>query len=294
MPSWKGKSRGGAFGHRFFIFLINKLGIRSAYAFLTLIVVYFIPFAPSATKASYSFFGKILGYSFPKTIKMLFLNYYRFGQILIDKVAVRSNSSDKYRYEFENYDRFLSVLNGNTGVIMIGAHVGNWEIGGTFFGEYASKINIVMFDAEYQKIKDVIDQNSEKPLYKVIPVSDQNFEHIYGIKEALENNEYICFQGDRFVSDNKSYEYDFFGKKAKFPAGPFYLAERYGVPVVFYFSIREKGMKYRFKFFVPDKSKNKDKKDGSRSLAQQYVTVLENIVREYPEQWFNFYDFWNE
>ena len=36
---------------------------------------------------------------------------------------------------------------------MIGAHVGNWEIGAPFFDEYGKKINIVMFDAEHEADK---------------------------------------------------------------------------------------------------------------------------------------------
>ena len=29
-------------------------------------------------------------------------------------------------------------------------------------------------------------------------------------------------------------------------------------------------------------------------LGKQYVTELEAIVKKYPHQWFNYYDFWNE
>ncbi|MFR4236874.1 MAG: hypothetical protein ACLT1W_11990 [Alistipes onderdonkii] len=39
--------RGGGFGYNFFILLMKVAGIRSAYAFLSLVVVYFIPFAPA-------------------------------------------------------------------------------------------------------------------------------------------------------------------------------------------------------------------------------------------------------
>ena len=48
---WNGKSRGGRFGYQFFVYTIKLLGIRCAYCFLAFIVVYFIPFAPKATKA---------------------------------------------------------------------------------------------------------------------------------------------------------------------------------------------------------------------------------------------------
>lgn len=44
---WSGRSRGGGFGYNFFILLMKVAGIRSAYAFLSLVVVYFIPFAPA-------------------------------------------------------------------------------------------------------------------------------------------------------------------------------------------------------------------------------------------------------
>lgn len=294
MPSWKGKSRGGAVGYRFFIFLITKLGIKFAYTFLVFVIIHFVPFAPAATKAAYLFYRKGFRYSLFKTIGMIFVNYYRFGQILIDRIAVKSKLADKYRYEFDNYEHFLSVLNGGTGVIMIGAHVGNWEVGGSFFGEYSNKINIVMYDAEYQKIKDVLEKNTDKIPYKVIPVSEQDFEHIYRIKDALDAKEYVCFQGDRFISDKKSYTFDFFGKNAKFPAGPFYLADKYNVPIVFYFSMREKGMKYRFIFRVAEPASEGEKSsDAAYRLAQQYVNVLEDIVKKYPEQWFNYYKFWD-
>ena len=29
-----------------------------------------------------------------------------------------------------------------------------------------------------------------------------------------------------------------------------------------------------------------------RSLAQSYASALEKVARKYPDQWFNFYDFW--
>ena len=49
MPeTWKGKTRGGTFGYMFFIYMIRCLGITAAYGFLSLVVLYFIPFAPKA------------------------------------------------------------------------------------------------------------------------------------------------------------------------------------------------------------------------------------------------------
>jgi predicted LPLAT superfamily acyltransferase len=292
MRPWQGKSRGGAFGYRFFIFLITHSGVKFAYFFLAFVVIHFIPFAPLATRWSWYYYRKIKHYGFPKTICMLYLNYYRFGQVLIDKVAVRLGKQDHYQYEFENYDDFLKLLNGDTGVIIIGAHVGNWEIGGSFFNEYGEKINIVMLDAEAQKIKEVLASSLNRFPYKIIPVSERHFEHIYAIKEALDRKEYVCFQGDRKIS-GKAGVFNFLGKPAAFPTGPFYLAGKFKVPAVFYFSMREKGMKYRFKFLIADAGHSGGEKPA-HALMEQYVRALESVLQQYPEQWFNYYKFWDE
>ena len=291
--AWEGKSRGGAWGHRFFIFIINKLSIRFAYFFLFFVVIYFIPFAPYSTKSIWKYYRKIHGFGFLKSIIMLYRNYYSFGQALIDKIAVRSGKSQKYKYEFENYPAFLDILNSPQGIILISAHVGNWEIGSSFFGEHASKINIVMLDAEYQKIKKLLEENLNPDSHKIIPVQENNFAHIYQIKNALEKGECVCFQGDRFIKDQSAKTVQFMGKPAKFSYSLFQLTERFNVPVVFYFSMREKGMKYKFKFILPENDSEGKSGISAGKLMDSYIHTLENILKEYPEQWFNYYDFWN-
>ena len=115
MPeTWKGKTRGGTFGYMFFIYMIRCLGITAAYGFLSLVVLYFIPFAPKATASTWQYARNRLKYGRAKAAGLLLKNYYRLGQILIDKVAIGNGMADKYHFEFENYQAFLNVLNGNT------------------------------------------------------------------------------------------------------------------------------------------------------------------------------------
>lgn len=290
---WKGKTRGGSFGYLFFILLIKGLGVRAAYAFLCLVVVYFIPFAPKATRSTWQYARRVLHYGWIRSVCLLFLNYYRLGQTLIDKVAIGAGMTKSYRFDFgSGYKAFLEVLNGTQGVVMIGAHVGNWEIGAPFFDEYGKKMNIVMFDAEYQKIKELLEKNTNARNYKVIPVNEDNLTHVFRIKDALDRQEYVCFQGDRYVEGSQVLRMDFLGKEASFPSGPYLLASRLGVPVVFYFAMREKGMRYRFDFVLAHPVKRSKETKPEQELLRQYVAALEPIIRQSPEQWFNYYDFW--
>lgn len=287
--AWNAKSRGGAFGHRFFIFLIRTLGIRFAYAFLGLVVIYFIPFAPKATKAIWYYYRVILRKGTCKSLCLLYMHYYRFGQTLIDKIAITGGLSDKYNFEFENYEEFLRILDSGDGAIMIGAHVGAWEIGSQFFGDYSKRINVVMYDAEYERIKEVMEASTRGRNYKVIPVNQDSLDSILAIKNALDKGEYVCFQGDRFLNEGKSLEHAFLGKQASFPYGPFLIAAKMRKPVIFYYSVRE-GMRYRFSFTLPQKEPAQ--RWTPEELLSRYTDSLEAIVKQYPQQWFNFYKFW--
>lgn len=289
--TWNGKSRGGSFGYHFFVFLLKISGIRGAYLFLSLVTVYFIPCAPKATSAIWWYNRNILKYGILKSVLKLYLHFYTFGQTLIDKIAIGSGQGKEFEFEFDNYSGFLQILNSGSGVILIGAHVGCWEIGSTFFGDYAKRMNIVMYDNEYRKIKEIVDGQCTKKGYKIIPTNDSGIESLILMKKALDNGEYLCFQGDRFVTPETAVSTGFASGTADFPKGPFILAEKFKVPVVFYYSIRGKGRKYKFLFTILNPSET-EKSWNRRQIMESYIHSLENIICKYPQQWFNFYKFW--
>jgi predicted LPLAT superfamily acyltransferase len=292
--TWKGKTRGGTFGYLFFIYLINYLGITTAYIFLCLIIPYFIISAPKATKSVWFYSRRILKYNRIKSAGMLFRNYYRLGQILIDKIAINGGLRNKYQFEFNNYPQFLDILHGDQGVIMIGAHVGNWEAGSPFFHESDKTIiNIVMYDAEHQGIKKILEKNGLEKKYKFITVNEDNLKHVFKITEALGKKEHVCFQGDRYLNKERVLTGDFMGRKANFPEGPFLLAARIKAPVVFYFAMRESNRTYRFYFTIAKPVIKDRNQKPEQILFEQYIANLQQIVTQYPEQWFNYYKFWN-
>lgn len=287
---WSGKSRGGRFGYQFFVYTIRLLGIRCAYCILAFIVIYFIPFAPKATRAIWRYNRQRRGLGVLASMKELYCHYYVFGQTLIDKIAMKGGMVDKYHYEFDNYDRFLEILNSGQGVVLIGAHIGCWEAGAGFFGSYGRKINIVMLDAEHQQIKDVLEENATQANnYNIIDLNQNIIDAMLQMKVALNNGEYICFNGDRYIGKEHTCEVEFLGAKALFPKGLFQIAAKCRVPVVFYFSMREADCTYRFMFEEPQI----EGRITPEQLLEQYAKSLEKRVVKYPRQWFNFYDFWN-
>lgn len=149
-----------------------------------------------------------------------------------------------------------------------------------------------MFDAEHQRIKEILEKNTSTRDYKIIPVNEDSLTHVFRITEALGRKEYVCFQGDRYLNKEKLLTTSFMGKEAGFPMGPFLLASKLKVPVVFYFAMREAQRTYRFHFFIAETVVRTKEKRAEQALLEQYTQTLEKIVRQYPEQWFNYYPFW--
>lgn len=280
---WKGKSRGGSFGYRFFILLIRRCGLTAAYTFLAFVASYFIPFAPKATAAIWSYNRRILGYGFFKSIAKLYMHYYRFGQTIIDKIAIANGMADRFKFTFDkDYEKFVACLDKGA-TALIGAHVGCWEVGAQFFSDYASRIHVVMYDAEYQKIKDAIGGEIN---YKIIAVNQGDIESLVRMKSATNEGGCLCFQGDRYMNTESAELVDFMGAKALFPKGPTLIASKFKIPVVFYFAMREKKRSYKFKFAILDAGLPQEE------IQKEYIKALTEVVEEYPQQWFNFYKVW--
>lgn len=287
---WNGKSRGGRLGYLFFVYSIKWLGLGFAYGFLAFIVIYFIPSAPKATAAIWNYNRSKRKLGRKESLIELYRHYYVFGQTLIDRMALRAGLAERYNFQFDNYGRFLEIINGRQGVIMIGAHVGCWETGSVFFGKYGKKINIVMLDNEHKDIKRVIEDNSEDDNnFKILPVNQEPLALMLQIKKALDEGEYICFNGDRYMNEKETYRTKFMGSETQMPAGPFKIAAKCRVPVVFYYAMREKNRTYRFIF-----SEAAVEGKNPVALLEQYTASLEHLLARYPRQWFNFYNFWNE
>ncbi len=290
MAQWSGKSKGLVLGYRIFIFCIHKLGVRFAYFVLYFVAFYYFIFSVKASKSSFYYFNKRRGYSSLKSWCYTYRQTYRFGQTLIDKAAISTGLRDSFTFEFDGVNILKKLLDNKKGGVLISAHVGNFELAQYFFDEIdgQSKINLVTTDVEHRAIKNYLDSIDQQSKVKFIVVKE-DLSHIFEINQALQNNELVCFTGDRYFEESKVLEADLLGKAAKFPAGPFLIGSRLKVPVVFVYVMKETTKHYHF-YTREAQFVNRD----VESLLKSYTKSIEWILSKYPEQWFNFYDFWED
>ncbi|NOX84370.1 MAG: lipid A biosynthesis acyltransferase [Chlorobi bacterium] len=295
MSSWKGKTRGGLAGYRFFIFLLKYPGLKFSYFFLRLVVLYFVLFAPKARNPIYWYFRNIHYFGPLKSVRYLFKNFYALGKVLLDKVALLSGFSARFTFDFEG-EKYLHQMASEEGGFLIGAHIGNWEIAGQLLERIDTKVHILMVEAEHERIKALLDNVMVKKKIDIIAMKD-DLSHLIEIKKALDNNEIVALHGDRFVEGAKTITGKLMGREALFPFGPFFLALKYNRPVTFVSAVKETDTHYHFYATRPRKySWPKDpagRKKQQEKILADYTSEMERILKKYPEQWFNYYYFWD-
>lgn len=286
--TWQGQSKGTPLGYQIFIWVIRYLGMNSGYFVLIFVAFYYFLFARKEVQASRFYNREILKLGFWKTQRNVYLQFYKIGQTLLDKVAILAGFSKKFTFAFDGEEKIAALATSDKGAILLSAHVGNWEIAGQLLERVGAPVHIVMYDNEYQNIKQLMEETMGNKHFKVILIKD-DFSHLIQIHQAIKRKEVICIHGDRFVERNrkKTAVIDFMGKKARFPLGPFELVSRFKIPCLFVYGLKETAKHYQFYAFDgPENPEN------GLAVLEAYKTVLEKIVRKYPTQWFNFYDFW--
>jgi len=293
MSSWRGKTRGGVLGYKIFVWTLKHAGLSFAYFLLLFVVTYFIFSSRKAFNSIYSYFRRVLNYSVFRSLISVYLNYYYFGQIILDKIALLAGFENKFTFTFEG-EEYLRQM--DKGGLLISGHIGNWEIAGQLLNRLEKNINILVYDAEHEQIKGYLSDVFTKRRVNFIIIKE-DYSHLQEIREALERGEIIAMHGDRFIEGNKVFQVEFLGKPALFPVGPVNLAARFGAPVSYVFAVKETRTHYHF-FATPLKnvefSTNLKKRELIlKEAVEEYVTALEKTVKRYPLQWFNYYKFWD-
>lgn len=282
---WDGKSKGNKAGYQFFVSIIKLFGLNFTYFFLKLVTFYYYLFSPTK-KDLLDFYQNALGYSLAESKKIARKNYYIFGQTLVDRFAFLMGKGNQYKHKSIGGEHLKKLVADGQGAFLISAHVGNWELAGNFLkGLYNAKINVLMYEAEAEKLRDFFNSTTGGVQFNIIGIKD-DFSHIIKIHAALARNEFVCLHADRNLPGAKTLELDFLGKKAEFPLGPFQMASKFNAPVCYVYNVKTD--KYFYEFSCSDPIYEKM---SAQEFGEKYVEVLETKVKKNPEQWFNYYNF---
>ncbi|OGL45092.1 MAG: hypothetical protein A2149_03080 [Candidatus Schekmanbacteria bacterium RBG_16_38_11] len=210
-----------------------------------------------------------------ENLSLTFLDFCRIPKL------TRENLNDIVT--FENIDYVWSALARGKGIVFCTAHFGSWEILPHLFAISHKPFNIIVRPLDSRVLDMVVSKYRSHSGNKII-AKKNGMKHIL---RALQKKEIIGTLNDQNVKHSEGVFVDFFGKKACTNFALALLSLRTDVPVIPVFIIREGLSKHRVKFEKPvEIEKGIDRKKYLVDFTQAITTVIENYVREYPEQWF--------
>lgn len=293
--TWKEhKERSNPFALRLICRIALHLPRVFARLWLWPITLYFYCTASTVRYCSRQYLRRVPGHN--GSVLDVIRHIHHFSATILDRVYFLTDKFDVFDIEINGEEHIDKVLAEGQGAILLGAHVGSFEAMRCLAIERQHlPLKIMMYHDHNAMITKMLDELNPKIAASVINLAEPNA--LLKMKESLENGEFIGMLGDRVLEGEKQIPVILLGDSISMSAGPFTMAEIMGVPVIGFFGIYKGGNRYEVSISLLSEGDKSDRK--SRSLAvdkltQKYVDNIESIVRCYPYNWFNFYDYWGD
>jgi lauroyl/myristoyl acyltransferase len=209
-----------------------------------------------------------------------------FAMCFTDLVTTnRQPASRLVRYveQVSGMEHFSALTSG---LVTVTAHVGNWEMLGRLVATSGQRTtHVVASPDELPELERWVRRDGGG--LRFVPRAHPGI----GVElvAALRRGEIVALQGDRAIGTRGDVMVPFFGRLAPFPVGPFLLARAAGVPIVPAVCLLGRNHRYHVRIAPPMSVE----RGGEEAAVRAWVALLEDVVREHPTQWFNFFDVWH-
>ena len=278
--------------HRTLIGSLRWLDVRLIYVFTSIFIIpvcLLLNFNHSRTTA-YRYFRQRLGYGCLRASWYTYVNHCLFAQVVVDRFAVFAGK--RFKLDIDGYEYFQQLELETKGFVILSSHIGCYEVAGYSLISKSKRFNALVFGGEKATVMKGRQEALSEHNIRMIPVRE-DMSHLFIVNEALSNHEIMSMPADRIVGSAKVVKVNFFGETASLPAGPFSVATMNGLDALAVNVMKISAKRYKVYVTRLSYDTQAPRKQQMQQLANCYVEELERRVRQYPSQWFNFYDFWS-
>ena len=286
-------------GGWFAIWLIRSIGLnlgrRAARSLLYPITLYFYFRRPFERRISYEFLARASGR--PANAMQVMRHIHRFASTILDRVFLLAGQFSRFDVRIHGIDELISRIRPDKGVLLLGSHVGSFEVLRVAAAERRdAKLCVVLDRQQTPALTRLLEAINPQIGRIVIDASGHPMDVLLAVGEAIGKGEVVAVLADRARLHEKMAVVDFLGAPAAFPVAPFRVGSVLGVPIVLCFGMYRGGNRYDlyFESFADRLALSRRGGEGElRCVVQRYVARLEHYVRDDPYNWFNWYDVWN-
>lgn len=281
-------------GHGFFYAVLMLGGQRAAYFFLYPVIFTYVFCSRNIHRVTTPFFSR----RFPDHTWLqlrldVFKNVLSFGKVLVDRGWMGFNRNAELSGTFVDSDKLRDAIKEGNGVVVLLAHVGNWQTCLAQLGALNVDVHSLMEFDEERVSKHFFELRGEIP-FKIINV----YGYLGGMIEAtaaLHKGDIVLMMADR-LHEGRHATVNFLGSEVRLPIAAYHLAAMAESPIVILFAAKTGRKSYTLSIpdiFYPGKS-GLDRREELARCAQRFSTALEKYVERYPYQWYNFFDIWSQ
>lgn len=295
MPSWmRQQERSNLAILRLMVWISLTFGRGIGRLVLRGIALYFTLFAPKARRASRAYVARALGRWAEWSDG--YRHVFSFATTIHDRVYLLNERFDLFDIEVVGADALHASLARQPGALLIGAHLGSFEVlRAVGRGRAGLKVAMLMYEENARKISATLEAINPCATQDVIALGRTG--SMLEARDKLDQGYLVGLLADRSLGDDATIECDFLGAPAPFPLGPWRLAAMLRRPVFFMTGLYLGGNRYRL-HFVPladfSATLPAERDQAIRDAIHRYADCLSRFCREAPYNWFNFFDFWQK
>jgi predicted LPLAT superfamily acyltransferase len=284
---------GSVLGLRIVLLACDVLGRPAARALLYPIVAYYALFHATARRASRRYFSRL---GSAPTRRTTYRHLLRFAQCALDRLFLLRGRTDLFEVTATGHDYLLRLHAEKRGAILLGAHLGSFEAMRAQSGNEDLPINIVGYFRNAANINSVLERAGCNVRARLIEVEPGSLNFVLRLRELIERGEMVAVLGDRVVAGD-TVSVNFLGAPARFSTGAFALAAMLRCPVYLTFALHKAPNRYDVycePFAERIELSRKSRQVALEAYVQRFALRLEHYCRLAPDNWFNFYDFWDD
>lgn len=295
-PVWMRSAEFGTLlGIRFVVFSMRLLGRRITRLFLRLIVLYYLCFYPRVRRASRSFLERIL--DAPPRFRDVYRHVLSFAQVSSDRVYWITGNHARFKVTESGREHLLDLARAKRGALFLTAHLGSAEALAASARPAGLRVSIAGYFANAERFNRILRKLSPDSGAHFIHLLPGELDSVLKLREVVDAGEVVVIAADRLGLNDRSLMVDFLDLEAALPAGPFLLASILRCPVYFVAALFQQPDRYDL-YCQPLSDGLGASRAGRQAaielLARRYANLLEEHCRASPNNWFNFYDFWNK
>jgi predicted LPLAT superfamily acyltransferase len=299
MADWrKVPEAGTVLGIRLLVLLARTFGRRIAGWFLYVLAFYYALFRGAARRASREYLRRI---GQPTTFRHVVRHIHTFARVSLDRLFFLTGRLAPFRFEHKNHAELVAAGKTGRGALLLGAHLGSFEVMRTRAKEFGVPINVLVDFTNAERVNGVLRSLSPDLDTRLISLGSDPLAAMLAVKSAIDRGEHVAILGDRKPSaqsgSSRVVVTEFLGADAGFPAGPWLLAHSLRCPVYFVAGVYTPPNHYALHFELLADEVTLDRRERAAALARYvrtYAAMLETYARSAPLNWFNFYDFWSQ